>query len=225
MAKALATFSRPALAQQLQKLLAQDAYLAPLVDQAMQEQLLTYLELMHKWNQAFNLTAIKDPSQMLVKHLLDSLAVAPSFANYNKVLDVGTGAGLPGIPLAILFAKVNPHMHFTLLDSLGKRIQFLRQVLIHIPLPNVTIVHSPVEDYHEEQFDCITSRAFTALDRMTLVCEHLLAPNGNYVLLKSSKVDEEAKTLPAQFKIEQVTGISVPGLEDNERYIVVVSRN
>ncbi|RIY31617.1 16S rRNA (guanine(527)-N(7))-methyltransferase RsmG [Psittacicella hinzii] len=194
-------------------------------DQEMVEQLIAYLELMHKWNKAYNLTAIKDPEEMLIKHVVDSLAVAPYFAKYSKVLDVGTGAGLPGIPLAIYFAKANPEMHFYLLDSLGKRIQFLRQVVLTLKLKNVTIIHSTVEDYNEQQFDCITSRAFTALDRMTLVCQHLLADQGNYLLLKGAKAQEELQTMPESFSLVSLDNIIVPGIEDNERYLVTLQRS
>ncbi|RIY33601.1 16S rRNA (guanine(527)-N(7))-methyltransferase RsmG [Psittacicella gerlachiana] len=217
-------FPKAQLEQVFTKLLQSNSYLSSRVDSQMCNLLLDYLELMHKWNRAYNLTAIKDPEQMLIKHIFDSLAVAPYFSQYHKVLDVGTGAGLPGIPLAIFFAKENPQMHFTLLDSLGKRIQFLRHVVLTLNLKNVTIIHSPVENYQEEQFDCITSRAFTALDRMTLVCSHLLSPQGNYVLLKGAKTEEELQTLPQEFALVDIHEVKVPGIEDNERFVVTIKR-
>ncbi|RIY32074.1 16S rRNA (guanine(527)-N(7))-methyltransferase RsmG [Psittacicella melopsittaci] len=224
MARRTLEFPKAQLQNKFTQLVKTNPYLEEHVTPQMTEKFLTYLELMHKWNQAYNLTAIKDPEQMLIKHLFDSLVVAPYFANYESVLDVGTGAGLPGIPLALFFAQVNPQIHFTLLDSLGKRIQFLRHVVLSLKLENVTIVHSPVEDYHAQTFACITSRAFTALDRMTLVCEHLLAEQGHYVLLKGAKTEEEIQTLPAKFTIENITQVEVPGIEDNERFVVTIRR-
>lgn len=223
MAKHLSPFPRAILAQQLAAYLAEDNFLSSLATTEVQEKLLNYLELLHKWNHTYNLTAVRDPEQMLVKHLMDSLAAAVYFKDYPSVLDVGTGAGLPGIPLAIIFAQSNPQQHFTLLDSLGKRIQFLRQVTLTLKLSNVTIIHSTVEDYHDQLFSCITSRAFTALDRMTLVCQNLLAPEGKYILLKGAKVDEELELLPPIFTCQASHALQVPGL-NGERYVTIIQR-
>lgn len=120
------------------------------------EKFVQYVYLLNKWNKAYNLTAVRDPEEMLVKHILDSLAVG-KFLEGDRFIDVGTGPGLPGIPLAIMF----PEKHFVLLDSLGKRIQFLRTVLRELGLTNVTLVLGRVEDYYDEEgFDGVLSRAF-----------------------------------------------------------------
>lgn len=224
MSKKILTFPHEKVTQLLDLLLSKDAFLDARLDQDQRQQLVTYLELLHKWNQAYNLSAIKEPEKMVVYHLMDSLATAPYFSDYEKVLDVGTGAGLPGIPLAIFFAKAEPQKKFYLLDSLGKRIQFLRQVVRQLGLTNVEVIYSRVEDYDAEQFPAITSRAFTALDNMTLVCEHLLAPNGLYLLLKAKLANEELKTMPETFTLVDNIELDVPGLSDSERYLVKISR-
>ena len=134
--------------------------------------LIQYVELLIKWNKAYNLTSVREPEDMLVKHIMDSLMVGDSLQG-SSFIDVGTGPGLPGIPLAILY----PEREFVLLDSLGKRITFLRQVVFQLKLPNVTPVLSRVEKYQPEQpFDGVLSRAFASLNDMVHWCEHLIAP-------------------------------------------------
>ena len=144
------------LLQQLQKMLA----LTELeVTDYQQNQLVQLVELLNKWNKAYNLTSVRDPSQMLVKHIMDSIVVSP-YLQGNRLIDVGTGPGLPGLPLAIL----NPDKKFVLLDSLGKRLSFIRQAVLALGLKNVEFIQSRVEEYQpEEKFDVVLSRAFASL--------------------------------------------------------------
>ncbi|HDG1701163.1 TPA: 16S rRNA (guanine(527)-N(7))-methyltransferase RsmG, partial [Kluyvera ascorbata] len=129
-------------------------------------QLVAYVDMLHKWNKAYNLTSVRDPNEMLVRHILDSIVVAPSLEG-ERFIDVGTGPGLPGIPLSI----VRPDAHFTLLDSLGKRVRFLRQVQHELALTNITPVQSRVEDFPADPpFDGVISRAFASLTDMVTWC-------------------------------------------------------
>lgn len=138
------------------------------------QQLVAYVGLLDKWNKAYNLTSVRDPQQMLVRHILDSIVVAPHLQG-SRFIDVGTGPGLPGIPLAI----VMPDAHFTLLDSLGKRVRFLRQVQHELGLTNITPVQSRVEAFPAEPpFDGVISRAFASLTDMVNWCHHLPGREG-----------------------------------------------
>ncbi|MGE1559937.1 16S rRNA (guanine(527)-N(7))-methyltransferase RsmG, partial [Pantoea septica] len=144
------------------------------------EQLVAYVGLLDKWNKAYNLTSVRDPQQMLVRHILDSIVVAPHLKG-ERFIDVGTGPGLPGIPLAIVL----PQAHFTLLDSLGKRVRFLRQVQHELGLPNITPVQSRVEAFPSEPpFDGVISRAFASLQDMVNWCHHLPSAQGEFYALK-----------------------------------------
>lgn len=189
-----------------------------LTDQQKQ-QLVGYVELLHKWNKAYNLTSVRDPQQMLVRHILDSVVVEPHLQG-ERFIDVGTGPGLPGIPLAI----VRPQSHFTLLDSLGKRVRFLRQVQHELALTNVTPVQSRVEEYPSEPpFDGVISRAFASLEDMLTWCHHLPGPEGRFYALKGVRPDDEIAALPAGFKVEKIQPLQVPEL-DGERHLVVITR-
>ncbi|MFH8136244.1 16S rRNA (guanine(527)-N(7))-methyltransferase RsmG [Pantoea osteomyelitidis] len=183
------------------------------------QQLVAYVELLHKWNKAYNLTSVRDPQQMLVRHILDSIVVEPHLQG-ERFIDVGTGPGLPGIPLAI----VRPQAHFTLLDSLGKRVRFLRQVQHELGLNNVTPVQSRVEDFPAEPpFDGVISRAFASLNDMVSWCHHLPAAHGSFYALKGVRPDDEIATLPAGFILDAVIELKVPELE-GERHLVVIKR-
>ena len=130
------------------------------------QQLIDLVNLLNKWNKAYNLTSVRDPQEMLVKHILDSLVVSP-YLQGDRFIDVGTGPGLPGLPLAI----INPSKQFVLLDSLGKRISFIRNAVRELGLTNVTPVLSRVEEYQpEDKFDGVLSRAFASLKDMTDWC-------------------------------------------------------
>ena len=153
------------------------------VNEQQLDQLVAYVGLLNKWNKAYNLTSVRQPEQMLVKHIVDSLVVSPHLSEVsdinNKFIDVGTGPGLPGIPLAI----VNPELEFTLLDSLGKRIRFITQVKHELKLDNVTPLQSRVED-HQGQYAGVLSRAFASISDMVNWSHHLVAKDGLFYALK-----------------------------------------
>ncbi|MGF1642851.1 MAG: 16S rRNA (guanine(527)-N(7))-methyltransferase RsmG [Thiotrichales bacterium] len=176
-----------------------------------------YLDLMQRWNAAFNLTAITEPRQMLVQHLFDSLAIAP-FVTGPATLDIGTGAGLPGIPLALNA----PDADFTLLDSNGKKIRFIRQAVIELRLTNVTIVHTRVADYQPTTaFDCIVSRAYASLRQFVDDARRLCNPGGRLLAMKARLREDELGAIrpDCDFRVEP---LKVPGLEA-ERHLVIIA--
>ncbi|PJG82521.1 16S rRNA (guanine(527)-N(7))-methyltransferase RsmG [Caviibacterium pharyngocola] len=180
-------------------------------------QLVKLVLLLHKWNKAYNLTSVRDPSEMLVKHILDSLVVSP-YLQGERFIDVGTGPGLPGLPLAI----INPNKRFFLLDSLGKRISFIRHTVRELGLTNVEPVLSRVEYFQpDHQFDGVLSRAFASLKDMTDWCAHLVEKNGLFYALKGQFHQQEADELKARFVIENVIRLNVPELI-GERHLVLV---
>ncbi|UXY10923.1 16S rRNA (guanine(527)-N(7))-methyltransferase RsmG [Kosakonia sp. ML.JS2a] len=185
-----------------------------------QQQLVGYVNLLHKWNKAYNLTSVRDPNEMLIRHILDSIVVAP-YLQGTRFIDVGTGPGLPGIPLSI----VRPESHFTLLDSLGKRVRFLRQVQHELHLENIAPVQSRVEDFPAEPpFDGVISRAFASLNDMVSWCRHLPGEQGRFYALKGLVPEDEITLLPAEFAVESIEKLHVPHLE-GERHLVVVKAN
>ena len=187
---------------------------------AQNDALIQYLELLIKWNKAYNLTAIRDPKEMLVKHLIDSLSIAPYIEGQN-ILDVGTGPGLPGIPMAILF----PEKNFLLLDSNGKKTRFLTQSKITLGLENVEILHGRVEAAdNTKTFDQILSRAFTALDNMVNLCKHLLSSEGKFLAMKGLQPNEEIEAMPDTFSVEKSIPLKVPGCED-QRHLIIIGRS
>lgn len=180
-------------------------------------QLVAYVGMLDKWNKAYNLTSVRDPNEMLVRHILDSIIVAPHLKG-TRFIDVGTGPGLPGIPLAI----VRPESHFTLLDSLGKRIRFLRQVQHELKLDNVTPVQSRVEAFSGEPlFDGVISRAFASLSDMVSWCHHLPAKNGHFYALKGLVQEDEMANLPQGYVVNEIIELHIPQLE-GERHLVVI---
>ncbi|EIT4540292.1 16S rRNA (guanine(527)-N(7))-methyltransferase RsmG [Salmonella enterica subsp. enterica serovar Ouakam] len=182
--------------------------------------LVAYVDMLHKWNKAYNLTSVRDPNEMLVRHILDSIVVAP-YLQGQRFIDVGTGPGLPGIPLAIVL----PDAHFTLLDSLGKRVRFLRQVQHELKLENITPVQSRVEAYPSEPpFDGVISRAFASLNDMVSWCHHLPGEKGRFYALKGQLPGDEIASLPDDFSVESVEKLRVPQLE-GERYLVIIKSN
>ena len=183
-------------------------------------QLIAYVEMLHKWNKAYNLTSVRDPNEMLVRHILDSIIVAPHLQG-ERFIDVGTGPGLPGIPLSIVL----PQAHFTLLDSLGKRVRFLRQVQHELKLDNITPVQSRVEEFPAEPaFDGVISRAFASLNDMVSWCHHLPGGKGCFYALKGQLPEDEIASLPPVFCVESVVKLQVPNLE-GERHLVVIKPN
>ncbi|QZN95882.1 16S rRNA (guanine(527)-N(7))-methyltransferase RsmG [Symbiopectobacterium purcellii] len=192
-----------------------------LVSEQQKNSLIQYVEMLHKWNKAYNLTSVRDPQEMLVRHIMDSIVVEPHLQG-DRFIDVGTGPGLPGIPLAI----VRPSASFTLLDSLGKRVRFLRQVQHELKLDNVFPVQSRVEEFTAEPpFDGVISRAFASLLDMLAWCKHLPASaNGRFYALKGVVPEEELTALPASIVVERIVRLSVPGL-DAERHLVILKAN
>ncbi|SFW22630.1 16S rRNA (guanine(527)-N(7))-methyltransferase RsmG [Nitrosovibrio sp. Nv17] len=179
--------------------------------------LLKYLALIGKWNQVYNLTAVRDPEMMLVRHLFDSLAVLPHVAG-PRVADVGSGAGLPGIPLAL----ARPDWQVTLIESSHKKTVFLRQMLIELELGNAEVTMGRVEASRAGKgYDTVISRAFSDLCDFIRLAGHLVAENGRMVAMKGIYPHEELAQIPASFVVENVFPITVPGL-DAERHLVMI---
>ena len=180
--------------------------------------LVEYLDLLQKWNKPFNLTAVRSKREMVIKHLLDSLSVMPHLELVRRVCDVGTGAGLPGIPLAIYL----PDTHFVLLDSNGKKTRFLQQVVNQLDLKNVEVVQDRVEKYQpQERFDVVISRAFADLNRMCRVTDHLLSDDGRWLAMKSQTAESEISDLDLDFTVQKTVNLKVPFLNDARMLAIV----
>lgn len=183
------------------------------------DQLLAYLGMLEHWNKAYNLTAVRDPMEMIKLHLLDSLAIS-SLLYGDRFIDVGTGAGLPGIPLAIL----NPDKHFTLLDSNGKKTRFLFQVKIELGLANIKEVNERVEKYSPaHKYQAVLSRAFSSLTDMVINCQHLLADNGWFLAMKGRLEQSELSAIPKGYKVVGEYPIEVPEV-DGQRHLIKIKR-
>jgi len=184
------------------------------VDEQQIEQLLAFIKLIEKWNKAYNLTAIKKQDDMVRLHLLDSLTVIP-YLEGNRIIDIGTGAGLPGIPLAICL----PHIAFTLLDSNAKKTRFVQQAVLELKLTNIKIVHSRAEDFQPEQcYDMVLTRAFADLADILRSTNHLLAKNGKLLAMKGHCPEQEL----AKVKLPtSVILVRIPGVEA-ERNLVLI---
>ena len=186
---------------------------------ALAPRLLDYLSLLERWNKTYNLTAIRDPREMLVKHLLDSLAMH-AFVEDQHLADLGTGPGLPGIPLAI----AKPGLRVSLVESNGKKARFLREAVRQLGLDNTRVLESRAEAVDEPgQYDLITARALDRLAGIVRVGGHLLRPGGLLLAMKAARVDEEVAELPSGWRLQAVHPLTVPGL-DAERQLVVVAR-
>jgi 16S rRNA (guanine527-N7)-methyltransferase len=187
-------------------------------------QLIDFLALLHKWNAVYNLTAVRDPMQMVVQHLLDSLAIAPAFETGRNVLDVGSGGGLPGLVLAIWAAEANPDMHISLIDTVHKKTAFLTQAKAELGLRNVQVHTGRVEALVvPDGFDIITSRAFADLSDFVAWSGHLLAENGRFLAMKGTAPEAEIARLPAPWRVSGIVPVHVPGLHA-ERHLVVIER-
>ncbi|WP_392558590.1 16S rRNA (guanine(527)-N(7))-methyltransferase RsmG [Orbus mooreae] len=180
------------------------------------DQLVNYVEMLNKWNKAYNLTSVRDPNEMLIKHIMDSLVVSP-YLQGESFIDVGTGPGLPGIPLAI----INPNKTFDLVDSLGKRVRFLKQVQFELKLSNINPVQSRIEEYTNKKFDGVISRAFASLNDMLNWCHHLPNDNGLFYALKSLDCEKEIISLPTAFQVIDVIKLDIPEL-NAERNLVMI---
>jgi len=185
---------------------------------AARERLEQHLELIARWNRVHNLTAVRETEQMVVLHLLDSLSVLPHLGSARTVLDVGTGPGLPGIPIAI----ARPDTHVTLLDSSHKKCSFLRQARTELGLANVEVVCDRVENWKpQEKFDAVVSRAFSDLGDFVAQAQHLVAPGGRLIAMKGVYPFDEIARVPATHRVAQVLELHVPRL-DAKRHLVFV---
>ena len=213
-----------------------DSALAPLIERlsdalglalttGQQEALLRYVELLHKWNATYNLTAIRDPGQMVVQHLGDSLSVVEPLTRYSKhaqvasILDAGSGAGLPGVVLAIVF----PEIAVLCVDSVRKKTSFVSQVASELKISNLHAVHARLEQLASLQVDLIASRAFASLPDMLHATRHLLAPGGAWMAMKGKSPHEELRNMPSDIEVFHVEQVAVPGL-DAERCLVWMRR-
>lgn len=193
--------------------------------------LLQYLALIQKWNRVHNLTSVRKPETMLIRHILDSLAIVPHIRG-PRIVDVGSGAGLPGIPLAL----ARPEWQLVLVESNHKKATFLRQARIELQLQNVEIAAARIEDFHEGTFDTVVSRAFSDLADFVRLAGHLCeAKNGKsggsgnseeggrMAAMKGIHPHEELAQIPSPFAVEEVIPVTVPGLEE-KRHLIVIGR-
>lgn len=188
------------------------------VSTAAATKLQAFIALLEKWNQAYNLTAVREPTQMVSRHVLDSLAVLPHVQG-PRILDIGTGPGLPGIPLAL----AKPEWHFTLLDANAKKTRFVTQAVAELKLENVEVVQVRVEKFAPTQrWDTVVTRAFGSLAEIIAAAGHLVAPQGRVVAMKGVYPEEELGALPAGFQLKAVEALKVPQLEA-ARHVVIVA--
>lgn len=185
------------------------------VSGAVVSRLAAYLSLLEQWNRAYNLTAVRDVREMVPRHILDSLSILP-WLHGERVLDVGSGAGLPGIPLALM----SPQRTFTLLDGAGKRTRFMTQVVLELELPNVAVVQSRVEAFRPPQpFDTVVSRAFASVEHFVSLAGSLCARDGRLLAMKGLFPAEELAQLPAGYAVLASHRLDVPGV-DGERHLI-----
>ncbi|THB64691.1 MAG: 16S rRNA (guanine(527)-N(7))-methyltransferase RsmG [Gammaproteobacteria bacterium] len=181
---------------------------------------MAFIELLQKWNKAYNLTAIRDPQQMIILHILDSLAVYPHLQGDN-ILDVGAGAGIPGIPLALCY----PDKKFTLLDGNGKKTRFIQQAKIELGLSNVEVIHGRVEACSvENKFDCIISRAFATIATFITLSKGLLINGGQFLAMKGCDPDKEIAEIDDDFFCQEVVSLAVPGLDAERNLVRILAR-
>ena len=180
--------------------------------------LLEYVSLLSKWNNTYNLTALRDDTQIISHHILDSLTLTFFMDSTLTLLDVGSGGGMPGIPVAI----VRPDVQVTVLDANSKKTSFLQQAIIELGLNNVTVANERVESWHSSRFDTITSRAFAQLGDFVKMTEHLILDNGIWLAMKGVYPYEEIMSLPENVKVDAVHSVNVPNL-DAQRHIVVMT--
>lgn len=185
-----------------------------------QEKLLLYITEFEKWNRAYNLSAVREIDKMVGRHLLDSLSVAPHIVG-TQLADVGTGGGLPGVPLAIIF----PEKKFTLIDSNGKKTRFIFHIKNLLPLENLEVFNVRVENYKPEiKFDAVISRAFASLKDMTDNCAHLLTPTGVFLAMKGVYPEGELNDISDQYSLQKSTQLQVPG-DHAERHLLRIVPN
>lgn len=196
------------------------------IDALQCDRMVEFIGLLDKWNQAFNLSAIRDPQQMVSRHLLDSLSLLPRIRELSagrsdfNILDVGTGPGLPGIPLALCL----PDVKFVLLDSNGKKTRFIFQAVMALGLGNVTVENTRIESYQSpRQLDIVVSRAFASLADFVSGCDHLCGPDCTLLAMKGLYPEEEIRQLPKGWQVSSATAIDVPDCE-GQRHIIELIR-
>ena len=187
------------------------------ISPAQQQKLLDYLALLQKWNKTYNLTALRDPAQMISHHLLDSLTILPYLANAQSMIDVGSGGGMPAIPAAIC----RPDLRITMVDANSKKTTFLRQAIIELGLDNAAVSSSRVEDWRDNQANIVTSRAFAELADFVRLTRHLLGENGHWAAMKGIYPQDELFRLPENVAAYQIDPVHVPTL-NAERHIVLL---
>jgi 16S rRNA (guanine527-N7)-methyltransferase len=179
-----------------------------------------YLLLLEKWSQIYNLTSIRNPNQMIPKHILDSLSISP-YLQGTRILDVGTGAGLPGIPLAL----THPNCHFTLLDSNGKKTRFLTHAIQQLGISNIDVIQKRVEQFRVDIcFDTIITRAFTSLTDFLKKTQHLACQTGVFLSMKGQYPAQEIDNLDSNFAITSIDPIQITGLNE-KRHVIVIKLN
>ncbi len=204
------------LKQKLQGLI-EKSEIKPTTEQV--DKLIALVELLNKWNKAYNLTSVRNPEDMLVRHIMDSIVLVKHLPQQSRLIDVGTGPGLPGLPLAIMM----PDTEFTLLDSLGKRLRFIRQVCFDLGINNVKPVQSRVEEYNPEiLYDGVLSRAFASLNDMLSWCQHLTPDQGSYFAMKGLYPEDELAAMPAGFSLQESNQLSVPELNEDRFLLHIV---
>lgn len=181
-------------------------------------QLLAYHQLLVKWNKAYNLTAVRNPREMIGRHLVDSLSVLPWIRD-GRLLDVGSGPGLPGIPLAIC----RPDLDVTTLDSNGKKTRFQQQVKIELGLKNLTVINGRVEQVDADPFDQVISRAFASVADMLKLSGHLAGPDGVFLAMKGLYPEAEIEQIPAGFALQETHRLNLPDT-DGERHLLILGR-
>ncbi|SDL53170.1 16S rRNA m(7)G-527 methyltransferase [Modicisalibacter muralis] len=188
------------------------------VDARQRERLLALLTLLHKWNRAYNLTAIRSPDEMVTRHLLDSASVLSAIRG-PRLLDVGAGPGFPGLVLAIM----KPELAVSLLDSNGKKVRFQRQAILELGLANVTPLQQRVERFAAPAFDQVISRAFASLGDFVMLTEHLLAEGGEWLAMKGPACEDELAGLPPTVMLVERRALEVPG-DEASRHLLRLQR-
>lgn len=195
------------------------------LDHAAKLRLLRYVSLLDKWNKVYNLTAIREQERMIGLHILDSLSVLQQVSEPQRILDVGTGGGLPGIPLAIALATVAPQVRIIMLDTITKKTTFVRHAIGELGLGNADVVTERVEKYQPQyNFDVVISRAFAELRDFVVGAGHLCANDGKMLAMKGVHPFDEIARIPAGFVVEQVIQLNVPQV-DGQRHLVVIKKN
>ena len=188
--------------------------------EAQKKLLLSFLKELGRWNSAYNLSAIKDPQAMVNLHLIDSLAVSPFVLGRASLIDVGSGAGLPGIPLAILF----PDMPVTVVDSVGKKMRFAKHIKRQLKLDNLSVIHDRIEHVKPSlPYGGVISRAFASLEQMLALCGHLVDNEGLFFAMKGKKPESELSQIEKHYIVTNIHDLKVPGI-NAERCLIVIKK-